>query len=405
MSSDRLSSSLPPLPIPNHPGAQSSATIIKYPPRASLPPLSTWMIRSREGSRGGSPVSEASSHSSPSFSYPPPSPDGTHYDRSSMMSYDTDDTADELRSMAQTLTLAPTGNFVSHVGPEEFYTSCKSEAHQQEYAKLGQYHLPPLLPAHARFPTNHEFAPWTLPPIASISNMPNQLNYPQEQQWEKESTKLESFASFSNLSALHALAEVCAGARLTMGPSDMDISPDGDMTAQKEDTTSAGQLMQRDPVTMHPRQQSRTANSSPTRSVGSLSPVPPDSPQDEDYDSTSGCGDSSDSDPEFRPTKERSGRKGGKRLSIDSTIGSAKKFKHRKKAMSTKAQAQVEPRFGNGRRPNFSKDQKAIMMSWLHTNKDHPFPTESEKLKFCDSTGLSLRQINDWFINARRRYL
>ncbi|EQB61822.1 tgif-like protein on the x [Vairimorpha apis BRL 01] len=38
-------------------------------------------------------------------------------------------------------------------------------------------------------------------------------------------------------------------------------------------------------------------------------------------------------------------------------------------------------------------------------NKHNPYPSESEKIYFTEKTGLDLNQINNWFVNARRRIL
>lgn len=37
--------------------------------------------------------------------------------------------------------------------------------------------------------------------------------------------------------------------------------------------------------------------------------------------------------------------------------------------------------------------------------KVHPYPTEDEKRAISQKTNLSLLQVNNWFINARRRIL
>lgn len=45
---------------------------------------------------------------------------------------------------------------------------------------------------------------------------------------------------------------------------------------------------------------------------------------------------------------------------------------------------------------------KAWMMSPEHIS--HPYPTESEKLKIMNDTGLELKQLTNWFVNNRKRY-
>ncbi|OQD64427.1 hypothetical protein PENPOL_c007G06898 [Penicillium polonicum] len=58
------------------------------------------------------------------------------------------------------------------------------------------------------------------------------------------------------------------------------------------------------------------------------------------------------------------------------------------------------------RRPgNLPKPVTDILRHWLHEHLDHPYPSEEEKQMFMTRTGLSLSQISNWFINARRRQL
>jgi len=57
------------------------------------------------------------------------------------------------------------------------------------------------------------------------------------------------------------------------------------------------------------------------------------------------------------------------------------------------------------RRGNLPKHVTAILKSWLLEHVKHPYPTEEEKVKLACETGLTLNQISNWFINARRRIL
>ena len=68
-----------------------------------------------------------------------------------------------------------------------------------------------------------------------------------------------------------------------------------------------------------------------------------------------------------------------------------------------------------------SKEAVSSMRSWLLDNVDYPYPTELQKQKFADESGLTLSQVrlfiphgfrplikskvNTWFTNARRRIL
>ncbi|XP_022241992.1 homeobox protein PKNOX2-like isoform X2 [Limulus polyphemus] len=51
------------------------------------------------------------------------------------------------------------------------------------------------------------------------------------------------------------------------------------------------------------------------------------------------------------------------------------------------------------------KHATSIMRSWLFQHIVHPYPTEDEKRQIAAQTNLNLLQVNNWFINARRRIL
>ncbi|CEP15433.1 hypothetical protein [Parasitella parasitica] len=60
---------------------------------------------------------------------------------------------------------------------------------------------------------------------------------------------------------------------------------------------------------------------------------------------------------------------------------------------------------GRRRRGNLPKSVTAILKQWLIDHSRHPYPTEEEKRSLRLKTELTLNQISNWFINARRRIL
>ncbi|CAH2292199.1 homeobox TGIF2-like, partial [Pelobates cultripes] len=46
-----------------------------------------------------------------------------------------------------------------------------------------------------------------------------------------------------------------------------------------------------------------------------------------------------------------------------------------------------------------------ILSNWLYRNCSNPYPNDLEKAKMMEETSLTRQQIDDWFINARRRSL
>ncbi|KAL1918470.1 uncharacterized protein VTP21DRAFT_3130 [Calcarisporiella thermophila] len=63
------------------------------------------------------------------------------------------------------------------------------------------------------------------------------------------------------------------------------------------------------------------------------------------------------------------------------------------------------PSLPKRRRGNLPKSTTAILRAWLAQHERHPYPTEEEKSELAQQTRLTLNQISNWFINARRRYL
>ncbi|KAL3654032.1 Homeobox protein knotted-1-like [Castilleja foliolosa] len=50
------------------------------------------------------------------------------------------------------------------------------------------------------------------------------------------------------------------------------------------------------------------------------------------------------------------------------------------------------------------KEARQIMLDWWNLHCKWPYPTEADKIALAESTGLDQKQINNWFINQRKRH-
>ncbi|XP_077993372.1 homeobox protein Meis1-like isoform X2 [Glandiceps talaboti] len=110
-----------------------------------------------------------------------------------------------------------------------------------------------------------------------------------------------------------------------------------------------------------------------TQSTGSDTPIPPVSQP-----------------PIHTPPDNTSETDGG----VDNSIGSGE---------GTGEEDNDDPSRKNKKRGIFPKAATNIMRAWLFQHLTHPYPSEEQKKQLAQDTGLTILQVNNWFINARRR--
>eukprot|EP00970_Alexandrium_tamarense_P015004 scaffold4566_cov103-Alexandrium_tamarense.AAC.1 len=77
---------------------------------------------------------------------------------------------------------------------------------------------------------------------------------------------------------------------------------------------------------------------------------------------------------------------------------------NRKRYWKPRVEAQLQPAMAPSRLPQETVDYlKAWMMSTKHIN--YPYPNEQEKAEIMAKTGIEPKQLTNWFVNNRKRYL
>jgi hypothetical protein len=62
-----------------------------------------------------------------------------------------------------------------------------------------------------------------------------------------------------------------------------------------------------------------------------------------------------------------------------------------------------EVKSGRKKRQNLPRQTTLILLSWLSEHLDRPYPNSREKYDLLLKTRLTIQQLDNWFINARRR--
>ncbi|KAG0353368.1 hypothetical protein BG005_007308 [Podila minutissima] len=65
----------------------------------------------------------------------------------------------------------------------------------------------------------------------------------------------------------------------------------------------------------------------------------------------------------------------------------------------------AEPSEKSKTRRQLKEHYTAILLKWINEHKSHPFPTKEEKVELCRQALITETQLNNWFINYRRRHL
>lgn len=56
------------------------------------------------------------------------------------------------------------------------------------------------------------------------------------------------------------------------------------------------------------------------------------------------------------------------------------------------------------RKARFTKQQRDVLNSWLDRNRHYPYPSSAEKWEIARKANLSIRQVEVWYANARKRH-
>lgn len=97
---------------------------------------------------------------------------------------------------------------------------------------------------------------------------------------------------------------------------------------------------------------------------------------------------------------------GVKRLSLKNLdVKLSKQSKDYVESLDQTTSVKIKPRRSGMFQSSLPEESIQILKSWLNQNKQNPYPNEQQRVSLAAQTNLSLNQVNNWFLNARRRIL
>ncbi|CEG73628.1 Putative AhpA [Rhizopus microsporus] len=124
---------------------------------------------------------------------------------------------------------------------------------------------------------------------------------------------------------------------------------------------------------------------------------------DEDEDDSNDSNDSNNEDDDDSEQKREEKSREGELVIVCKGQGQEKSISTTTTTTTTTKSVSLDTK--RRKRGNLPKDVIVILKEWLQEHSGHPYPTEEEKKLLVQRTNLSLNQISNWFINARRRLL
>ncbi|XP_076945602.1 homeobox protein knotted-1-like 6 [Bidens hawaiensis] len=64
----------------------------------------------------------------------------------------------------------------------------------------------------------------------------------------------------------------------------------------------------------------------------------------------------------------------------------------------------LKQEFTKKKKGKLPKEATTILLEWWNSHYTWPYPTEGDKISLVETTGLDPKQINNWFINQRKRH-